>query len=198
MKHKFFISIICILLAGVSFGQREGFSVESDTVETYYDDETTVEGPKANIFEGPPGKAALFSLIVPGSGQIYNGSYWKAPIVWGLIGTMGTVMAFNINQYNDYDSRYTSALMEEMAGEPNTDPGGLSSSQLFNLRTQANKARQLSIVLFSFAWLGNSIEAYVDAHLKEFDVSEDLSIRLKPIKFDNGPSIAQTGIVIRF
>ena len=164
----------------------------------YDDDIPTVEGPKANIFEGPPGRAALFSLILPGSGQIYNGSYWKAPIVWGLIGTMGTVVAFTTNEYHELDTRYVNALTEEMAGDPNTDPRGLSSSQLFNLRTQANKNRQLSIVFFSLSWIGQTIEAYVDGHLKEFDVSDNLSIRFKPIKFDGGPSIAQTGIVIRF
>jgi len=196
--YRIIISIIFIFIAGTSTCQREGFSIEPDTVVTFDDDVPTVEGPKANIFEGPPGRSALYSLIVPGAGQIYNGSYWKAPIIWGLMGTMGTVMAYNINAYKDFDTRYTNALTQELAGEPNTDPGGLSSTQLFNLRTQANKARQLSIVLFSFAWIGNSIEAYVDAHLKEFDVSDDLSIRIKPIKFDGGPSIAQTGIVIRF
>jgi Family of unknown function (DUF5683) len=198
VSNKFLISFIFILIAGSGISQRGGFSMEPDTVETIDDDVPVVEGPKANIFEGPPGRAALYSLIVPGTGQIYNGSYWKAPIVWGVIGTMGTVVAFNINQFNDFDSRYTIALTNEMAGEPNTDPQGLSSTQLFNLRTQANKNKQLSIVLFSFLWLGNSIEAYVDAHLREFDVSDDLSIRLKPIKFGGGPSIAQTGISIRF
>lgn len=171
----------------------------TDTVETAYDDdETTVEGPKANMFEGPPGKAALYSLILPGTGQIYNGSYWKAPIVWGIIGTMGTVVAFTTNQYKDLDSRYTNALEDEIAGDPNNDPNGLSSTQLFNLRTQANKNRQLSIVVLSFAWLGQSIEAYVDGHLKEFDVGDDLSIRFKPIMHGDGPSLAQTGIAIRF
>jgi len=198
VQYRIFISFIFLLFAGTSIGQREGFSIEPDTVILADDDSPTVEGPKANIFEGPPGRAALYSIILPGAGQIYNGSYWKAPIVWGLIGTMGTVMAFNINQYKDYDSRYKDALTAEMEGNPNPDPGGLSSSQLFDLRTEANKGRQLSIILFSFVWIGNSVEAYVDAHLKEFDVSDDLSIRIKPIMFGDGPSIAQTGISIRF
>jgi len=196
--YRIIISFFLVLIGGISNAQVDGFSIEPDTVDTSDDDVTTVEGPKANIFEGPPGKAALYSIIVPGAGQIYNGSYWKAPIVWGLIGTMGTVMAFNSNQYKELDSRYTEALLAEMAGDPNPDPGGLSSNQLFNLRTQANKNRQLSIVLFSMVWIGQSIEAYVDAHLKEFDVSDDLSIRFKPIKSGDGVSIAQTGITIRF
>ncbi len=199
MQYRIFIFFIFILIGERGLSQVDGFSVEADTVETAYDDDVpTVEGPKANMFEGPPGRAALYSIILPGAGQIYNGSYWKAPIVWGLIGTMGTIVASTTNQYKDLDARYISALNEEIDMVPNTDPRGLSSTQLFNLRTQANKNRQLSIVLFSLAWIGQSIEAYVDGHLKEFDVSDDLSIRFKPIKFDGGPSIAQTGIVIRF
>lgn len=198
MLYRTFISVILLLLGISSYCQVDGFSVEPDTVLTADDDIATVEGPKANIFEGPPGRAALYSLIAPGAGQIYNGSYWKAPIVWGLVGTMGTVMAFNINLYKEFDNRYTEALLAEMNGEPNPDPAGLSSSQLFDLRTQTNKNRQLSIVLFSLVWIGNSVEAYVDGHLKEFDVSDDLSIRLKPIMIDGGPSIANTGITIRF
>ncbi|RLD22766.1 MAG: hypothetical protein DRI69_00040 [Bacteroidetes bacterium] len=181
--------------------QVDGFSMEADTIENAYDDDVpTVEGPKANMFEGPPGRAALYSLIIPGTGQIYNGSYWKAPIVWGLIGTMGTLVAFTSNQYRELDTRYVNALTDEMSANPGTDPDpyGLSSTQLFNLRTEANKNRQLSIVIFSFAWLGQTIEAYVDGHLKEFDVSDDLSIRFKPIMFNDGASIAQTGITIRF
>jgi Family of unknown function (DUF5683) len=172
--------------------------VEVDTVETVDDDVPTVEGPKAKIFEGPPGRSALYSLIAPGAGQIFNGSYWKAPIVWGVVGTMGTVMALNINTYNEFDSRYIAALKAEINMMDNPDPDGLSSSQLFNLRTQANKNRQLTIVMFSLVWIGQSVEAFVDAHLKEFDVSDDLSIRFKPIMMREGASIAQTGIAIRF
>jgi len=200
VHYKIFILCILFLVGERGFSQVDGFSMEADTVETAYDDDDipTVEGPKANMFEGPPGRAALYSLIVPGAGQIYNGSYWKAPIVWGLIGTMGTFVAFTSNQYKDYDARYISALNDEMDGNPGTDPGGLSSTQLFNLRTEANKSRQLSIVIFSFAWIGQSIEAYVDGHLKDFDVSDDLSIRFKPIMYDGGPSLIQTGIAIRF
>jgi hypothetical protein len=181
-----------------SYSQQGGFSVEPDTVETVDDDVPTVEGPKANIFEGPPGRAALYSLIIPGAGQMYNGSYWKAPIVWGIVGTMGTVMAVNINTYKDYDSRYIAARTAEIEMEDNPDPQNLSADQLFNLRTESNKNRQLTIVLFSLVWIGQSVEAYVDAHLKDFDVSDDLSIRFKPIMMRDGASIAQTGIAIRF
>ena len=199
MMWRFTILLVFTVLSfEMGAQQLGGFSSQADTVETVDPVERGEEGPKANIFEGRPGRSALYSLIVPGAGQIYNGSYWKAPIVWGVVGAMGTVMAFNIDQYKEFDARYITALKAEMEGIPNPDPGGLSSSQLFDLRTQANKNRQLSIVAFSFVWLGNAIEAYVDAHLKEFDISDDLSIRLRPIGMGEGPSIAQSGIVIRF
>jgi len=199
VKFAVHICLSVCFLAGTinAYSQRGGFSAQPDTV-VYEEELPDVEGPKANIFEGRPGRAALYSLIIPGAGQIYNRSYWKAPIVWGVIGAMGTVVGFNTSQYNDFDDRYTTTLIAEMEGEPNPDPSGLSSSQLFDLRTQANKNRQLSIVVLSFVWLGQSIEAFVDAHLKEFDVGDDLSIQLRPIGLGEGPAIAQTGIVIRF
>ena len=125
MQNRIFIVLILLLIGEHCVGQVDGFSVEADTVENAYDDDVpTVEGPKANMFEGPPGRAALYSLILPGAGQIYNGSFWKAPIVWGLIGTMGTVVAYNTTQYKDLDTRYVSALNEEIDGVPGTDPGG--------------------------------------------------------------------------
>ena len=197
--RQLLVYVVFLCLPMVSQAQQVGgFSSQPDTVEVAEPTESVEEGPKANLFEGRPGRAALYSLIIPGSGQIYNGSYCKAPIVWGVVGAMGTVMAFGIDQFEEYDERYIAALEAELEGIPNPDPGGLSSSQLFDLRTQANKNKQLSIVVFSFVWLGNAIEAYVDAHLKEFDISDDLSIQFRPIGMGEGPSLAQTGIVIRF
>ncbi len=198
MPLRIVISVAFILIASYSYAQQGGFSVEVDTVETVDDDVPTVEGPKARVFEGRPGRSMLYSLIAPGAGQIFNGSYWKAPIVWGVVGTMGTLMAYNINTYKEFDSRYIAARQAELDMLDNPDPQGLSSSQLFNLRTEANKNRQLTIVLFSLVWIGQSVEAFVDAHLKEFDVSDDLSIRFKPIMQGDGATIAQTGIAIRF
>lgn len=194
--------IVAILLVYMCFecsGQQlGGFTTEQDSLPPYGDVQDDAPKVKTNIFEGRPGRAALYSLIIPGAGQIYNKSYWKAPVVWGVVGAMGSLMAFNIDQYKDLDQRYTAATIAEMEGEPNPDPGGLSSSQLFDLRTQANKNRQLTIVLFSFTWLGNAVEAYVDGHLKEFDISDDLSLRIKPLMPGDTFAFAHTGIAIRF
>ena len=181
----------------VVHSQVSGFSAQPDTV-VYEEELPDVDAPKANIFEGKPGRAALYSLIVPGAGQIYNKSYRKAPIVWGVMGAMGTIVGFNSRQYKDFDARYEATLTAEMEGLQNPDPNGLSSSQLFDLRTEANKNRQFSIVIMSFVWLGQSIEAYVDAHLKEFDVGDDLSIQFRPIGLGEGLALAQTGVVFRF
>ncbi len=191
-------TVLFIFLCHLAFAQvTDGFTSETDSLPPYGEPDS---GPKVktNLFEGRPGKAALFSLIIPGAGQIYNRSYWKAPVVWGVVGAVGSVMAFNIDQFNDLDDRYKAAVQAEIDMEPNPDPGGLSSSQLFDLRTEANRNRQLSIVIFSFTWIGNAVEAYVDGHLKEFDISDDLSMRFKPIGPGDGPVIAQTGVAFRF
>ena len=197
MKSLATILFVCLAFA-IASAQVDGFSTQGDTVAAPPEYQEIEEGPKANIFEGRPGRAALYSAIVPGAGQIYNGSYWKAPVVWGIVGAMGTVMAFNIDLYKEYDQRYKDAVIADQEGMPNPDPDNLSSDQLFSLRTQADKNKQLSIVVFSFIWAGNAIEAYVDAHLKEFDISDDLSLKFRPISAGEGPVLAQSGIVIKF
>ena len=195
---KWVLSIVLITFyCGLSAQQLGGFTTESDSLPPYGEPDNSPK-IKTNLFEGKPGRAALYSLILPGAGQIYNKSYWKAPVVWGVVGAVGSVMAFNIDQYKDLDARYRAAVEAEDAMEPNPDPGGLTASQLFDLRTEANRNRQLSIVIFSFTWLGNAVEAYVDGHLKEFDISDDLSMRIRPIQPGDGIAFAQTGIAIRF
>ena len=134
-----------------------------------------------------PGKAALRSAIIPGWGQIYNRKYWKVPIVYGAIGTTAGIFIYNLQNYKDtrfaYRVKYNmrvngtdSALYSQIKDvlQP------LSESSLRSYRDQFRRDIDYSVVFFVIMWGLNVVDAAVDAHLKSFDVSPDLSFRIKP------------------
>ncbi|MFD2512407.1 DUF5683 domain-containing protein [Pontibacter locisalis] len=131
-----------------------------------------------------PAKAALFSAIVPGAGQIYNKAYWKVPIVWGAGVALGYFIIDNNEKYQDFRQ----ALVQRNRDSTDVfrdDPiyGIQRSTGTQNLRYSRDfyrRNRDLTIMLSVLAYGLNIAEAYVHAHLKEFDVSEDLAIRIKP------------------
>jgi hypothetical protein len=136
-----------------------------------------------------PRKAIIRSAIVPGWGQVYNGKYWKLPIVYGALGVTGYIFLDNIQVYRDsrfsYKAKYKASLPPN-AGRDSTDyfkikPEYLQYS-LEGLRNNRNRFRQYidySVLFFVFFWGLNVVDAAVDGHLKAFDVSSDLSLRIK-------------------
>lgn len=114
-----------------------------------------------------PAVAVRASLILPGAGQFYNKSYWKIPLVWAGIGTCVYFAIDNNNQYLYYQQAYID----------NPQNAGL---RVF--RDSYRRNRDFSIILGALAYTLTAIEAYTDAHLKHFDVSDDLSLHLYPIK----------------
>ena len=160
-----------------------GFAVQAQEVIDSTAEEVIIKKEKkGSIFAGRPGKAFALSMILPGTGQIYNKSYIRLPFVYGAVGGMGTVMVIRIKQYNCLKAAYK-ANIDGVPFEP-TDKTEFCMDiaeihdpvRLRALRDQANANRQLSIIGFALVWLAQGIDAYVDAHLKEFNISDDLSI----------------------
>lgn len=134
-----------------------------------------------------PKKAALRSAILPGLGQIYNKKYWKLPIIYGGLGACGAVFFYNLTNYRDtrfaYRVKYNmrvnktdSALFSQI--KPNLRP--LSEESLRFYRNQFRRDIDYSVLVFILLWGLNVVDAAVDAHLKTFDVSPDLSLYFKP------------------
>lgn len=136
-----------------------------------------------------PKKALLYSLVLPGSGQVYNGHWWKAPFAVGAIGGMVYLVQYNNGLYQ----RLKTALELELLDEPhefsdlNLGVNGLRAN-----RDSYDKNRQLSYVGVVAAYGLVAIEAFVDAHLQNFDISEDLSWRIKPT-FQSDPQLGLGG-----
>ena len=141
-------------------------------------------------------RSVWLAMAFPGAGQIYNRKYWKLPIVYG--GFVGCAYALNWNNkmYKDYSQAY----LDIMDDDPNTksyqDFLPLNSSiagqeerfkEIFRKRKDVyRRQRDLSIFAFIGVYLLSIIDAYVDAELSDFDISNDIGLHVEPALFDNG------------
>jgi hypothetical protein len=132
-----------------------------------------------------PAKAAFYSAILPGLGQIYNKSYWKLPFVYGAIGTGAYFYIENTNNYNRYRDAYKRRLAgfydDEFydingdgisPGSPDVSDDALRDAQEFYQRN-----RDLSLLITIGLYVLNIVDANVDAHLKQFNVNENISLK---------------------
>jgi len=126
-----------------------------------------------------PNRAAAFSLLLPGAGQIYNKKYWKLPIVYGALGGLGYVLHSSNEEYIILRSAYL-AVVDDDPDTLNPFPN-LNENALLTLRDRANKRRQQGYIFLVAGWILNSVDAYVDAHLASFDVNEDISANIQPV-----------------
>lgn len=146
-----------------------------------------------------PNKSLWYSLTFPGLGQIYNRKYWKLPIVYGCFVGVTYAIVWTSNQYNDYLRGYK----EVCDVDPNTNyhlkllPAGYPESQAETyMLTQLNsfrRYRDLCIVAGVAVYALSIIDAYVDAQLSNFDVSPDLSMKIRP-KFDTVSNTGKTAL----
>jgi len=146
-----------------------------------------------------PKRALWLALVIPGGGQIYNRKYWKLPIVYG--GFIGCLYAMNWNNtmYKDYSQAFIDLS--------DNDPGTQSYNQFLHLGVQITPAnedrykdifkkrkdkfrrwRDLSFFVLVGVYALSVIDAYVDAELSEFDISNDLSLRIEPTIMNNRSS----------
>jgi hypothetical protein len=111
-----------------------------------------------------PRTALWLSALAPGTGQIYNRSYWKAPIVWAALGVTGTLAYLNHQEY----LRYRQAYREALAGANPLPP--LLPENLRYLRESYRKNRDVFLLAFLVSYGLQMGEAYVEAHLKGFTI----------------------------
>jgi hypothetical protein len=127
-----------------------------------------------------PRKAALFAII-PGGGQIYNKRWWKLPLVYGGLGTFYYFEKYNLNQYNTVRVKYR----DKADLNPNNDPTDypynvVDLTTLKNYRDQLRRYVEQTSLWFAIFYLATITDAFVDAHLARFDVSDDLTMRILP------------------
>ena len=182
--NRFNVAVFLLIMTLPAFGQ------ESDTVRTiqqadsldliqYYDSIYKVQEDSILAADAllvldtvqaevrkvkSPTKALLFALVLPGLGQAYNGKYWKMPIVWAALGGAGYAIVYNTEQYEQATINYT---LDE-----NPDNERILKGWKRNM--------ELSYIVAVLIYGLQVLDAYVDANLSSWDVSENLSMGISP------------------
>jgi len=199
LRIKVFIFLLFCFFQNGLWGQIPN-SVESVSIDTSIVDslENTLsveigkEKNKGNFVQRfwkddypSPRKAVILTAVLPGLGQIYNKKFWylKLPIVYGAFGGLIYSIDYNTRQYKHFRDEY-----KLLVGD---DPSlsiyeSINPDLVKGARIQHDKWRQISYIGIGLAYILTAAEAYTTAHLLNFDVSDDLSLQLKP-SFDYLP-----------
>jgi len=165
VTRLFYIAILFFLL-----GNQAGFS---QTISNALVIKDTVSSKDKEINPLAPSKAAFYSAIVPGLGQAYNKKYWKIPIVYGAIGTS---LYFYISNNKKYH-KYRDAYKHRLAGFEDDEFQYLDDARLIQAQRFYQRNRDLSLLLSVGFYILNIVDANVDAHLLQFNVSDKLSLQ---------------------
>lgn len=143
-------------------------------------------------------RAMWLAIVLPGAGQIYNRKYWKLPIIYGGFVGCAYAITWNNQMYHDYSQAY----MDIMDDDPTTD----SYNQFLHLgatidasnmdrykeifrkrKDRYRRWRDMGVFVMIGVYAFSIIDAYVDASLSEFDISDDLTLRVEPAFMNSNP-----------
>ncbi|MEX1212488.1 MAG: DUF5683 domain-containing protein [Balneolaceae bacterium] len=172
---------------------RPGSGWQPDSSETT---EPKVEYPDPNT-------VLYRSMMLPGWGQVTNGQFWKVPIIYGLF---AGVTLYNLDLTRKYKG-FRAAYYNETRGEetdyrfgptPDFVPDGITEEQMRRTRDQLHNQRDMSYLFFVLAYGLNVLDAYVYAHMRSFDVSDDLSARatVSPVVSPEGAAMVKLRVGI--
>lgn len=209
-------AMVCGMLPRVAMGQITGQGVDT-TFNSITRDTTGKKGPVAGTWQTVnsdstrhhnaipdtikvgkrqpnPKKAGLFSAIVPGLGQVYNRQYWKVPVIYTGLGVAAYFISNNLDKYQSYRKAYINRLNNPGYKDQYTgiydDP-----AQLQHLQNEYNKYLDLAVLLTGIGYALQIMDAVTSAHLKNFDISRDISFHMQPVVVPNGIGI---GVVMHF
>ncbi len=165
--------------------------VSPDTLLTEFEDTFTV-APEKKIKIYDPRKAALLSAGFPGLGQIYNKKYWKLPFIYGGFAGLTYGIVWNNKWYNNYSNYYvditdgdpTTTRYLDLVSQEFIDGYSGGESELATKFKQKKESyrrdRDFVIILTVGLYVLNILDASVDAHLSDFDIGKDLSLKVQP------------------
>jgi hypothetical protein len=159
---------------------------QADTIHMYADTMKVIP-VKPLPWEPKPKRAGLYSAILPGAGQIYNRQYWKLPIVYGGLGAGVYFIQDNRKQYR----KYRQAYLYRIDNDPSTKDADneiaqYSTENLRELQNEYRKNADLSVLLTAVGYAIHIMDAVASAHLRNFDISRDISLQMKPMLHSNG------------
>ncbi|WP_347173857.1 DUF5683 domain-containing protein [Polaribacter uvawellassae] len=184
-KILFFLSVL------ISFS----ISAQKDSTQV---DDLKIKGNiklNSNYFNPlSPSKAAFYSAIFPGGGQIYNKKYWKAPIVWGA---MGTSIYLYLDNNKEYD-RYRTAFKLREAGLQDEFADIVSRNGLISAQKTLKSNRDLALLTTVVFYVLQIVEASVNAHLLQFNTNDNLSFTPAMIQSPKTYGIPKFGLTFKY
>jgi hypothetical protein len=204
------------------FGYNQ--SNTNNTIEEEEDTNSVAKVKEAFKLKHNPVLASLISSVIPGGGQIYNGKYWKVPIFWGLMGTFTFFTINNNKRYQDFRSAYAYTVLrdpndfnrelepeEALIGYNNIYEKYSNELRILNensdirlvqnrvefLRDDARRTRDWMAVFLIITYVCNILDASVDAHFYGIDMSDNISMKIKP-QLLNPYGVPQLGLNLNF
>lgn len=209
LRHTFTI-ILCIVtfISSVSAQEASTDSAVFDNSELLLTADVIAQVEADTVWHPNPKKSTMLSAAIPGAGQIYNGHWWKVPILYAGLGTLGYFVYWNNNSY----VRYRNAYIDFVDNDPTTTryteivpPGYVIEDEDWFERTVENRRdsyrrdRDFLIICTIGLYALNVIEANVAAHLHDFDVSDDLSMSIVPdLDYDFMARKPMIGVSLKF
>jgi Family of unknown function (DUF5683) len=191
------LSIFFIIITGNQEVKAQQITISNDSLR--------VTAPVHKVQRSPK-KASIYAALFPGLGQIYNKKYWKLPIVYGGYAGLIYVLGWNNNNYKDYFqgyriiAQYSSAaslkaeerlFLDNLIKNPSIrldNPSTFTyvSTQLKSGKDFYRRNRDLTIISIAVLHVLSIIDASVDANLFDFDISDDISMRIEPMPVNLG------------
>jgi hypothetical protein len=187
-------TIVSITDKQTTGGRDSSLKLQADTGRLARLDTTNRTKPKKIKFEPVPKRAGLYAAIVPGLGQVYNRQYWKLPIVYAALGAGGYFIYFNLDKYRTYRKAYVDRLEDPTIVDEFSDR--YSVGDLKNLQEGYRQNTDVSVLITAVGYSLQIMDAIVSAHLKNFDVSRDITLRMQPVALPNNG--AGLGLVLNF
>ena len=199
-KAYLLVILILILIVNVTYSQ---VILDSSKIITNTD---TLAKPAAK--RHIPRSATIRSAIFPGLGQMYNHEYWKLPLVYGALAIPTYTYFYNQHYYQiikyAYEIRFRQLVDTTYHPDANTinsidaQVRNLDANSLLKYRNSFRKDRDYSIMWFFIVWGLNVVDATVFAHLKDFSVNDNLTMRIEPKLMPTGTFTAATGLELTF
>jgi TM2 domain-containing membrane protein YozV len=175
---------LCLQVDAQQFGHSAPYAYSSPAAWNFegYATPSSLSDKDSNKVREPwsePKKAAVMSAIIPGSGQLYNRKYLKAGILYAGVFGLGFAFISNVDSLRGYQK----ALVYRIDDDPNTvdlQYSNLTDAKVLQERNFYRRNRDILILSFVGLYALQIIDANVDAHLKEFEINEDLSLRFRP------------------